>query len=60
MKKKRCLLVQEIGLQLHKFKTGISYCTDYEVLDCSIQEAGQSALQCKMYLYKHSVDLVEC
>lgn len=30
--------VQEIGLQLHKFKTGISYCTDYEVLDCSIRE----------------------
>lgn len=44
MKKMRCLLVQEIGLQLHKFKIGISYRTDYEVLDCSTQRTGQPAL----------------
>lgn len=44
MKKMRCLLVQEIGLQLHKFKIGISYRTDYEVLDYSTQRTGQPAL----------------
>jgi len=57
MKNMRCLLVQEIGLQLHKFKIGISHCTDYEVLDCSTQRTGQHALQCK--ICKCSVDLVD-